>query len=291
MKISAKIQFLPVNLTDVDTSSTLSSSSIWKKESYRKILSCFGCNMFSKETPCPDTHSDGVSFMNQIHDLFLHKTDVHSRLWVDLRVCLCVSVFCLHLCKALEEIWKRANKSNPVMGKSVSNRLRIKSHSCILFPPWWPSVRINHLSGSFIVQIIINIYTKLVFHDDVIKWKHFPRYWPFVRGIHRWPVNSPHKGQWRRALMFSFICALNKRMSKQLLGWWFETPSRSLWRHCNVVVVCLEQAADRIVMSHYRPVVDAPCWCEGTANPSVWDGVVASSGLCKEHKISVKHTK
>ena len=30
-------------------------------------------------------------------------------------------------------------------------------------------------------------------HDDVIKWKHFPRYWPFVRGIHRSPVNSPHK--------------------------------------------------------------------------------------------------
>ena len=33
-------------------------------------------------------------------------------------------------------------------------------------------------------------------HDGVIKWKHFPRYWPFVRGIHRSPVNSPHKGQW-----------------------------------------------------------------------------------------------
>ena len=44
-------------------------------------------------------------------------------------------------------------------------------------------------------------------HDDVIKWKHFPRYWPFVRGIHWSPVNSPHKGQWRRALMFSLICA------------------------------------------------------------------------------------
>ena len=43
-------------------------------------------------------------------------------------------------------------------------------------------------------------------HDDVIKWKHFPRYWPFVRGIHRSPVNSPHKGQWRGALLFSFIC-------------------------------------------------------------------------------------
>ena len=46
-------------------------------------------------------------------------------------------------------------------------------------------------------------------HDDVIKWKHFPRYWSFVRGIHRWPVNSPHKGQWRGALMFSLICAWN----------------------------------------------------------------------------------
>ena len=30
-------------------------------------------------------------------------------------------------------------------------------------------------------------------HEDVIKWKHFPRYWPFGRGIHRSPVNSPHK--------------------------------------------------------------------------------------------------
>ena len=45
------------------------------------------------------------------------------------------------------------------------------------------------------------------YHDDVIKSKHFPRYWPFVRGIHRSPVNSPHKGQWRGALMFSLICA------------------------------------------------------------------------------------
>ena len=43
-------------------------------------------------------------------------------------------------------------------------------------------------------------------HDDVIKWKHFPRKWPFVRGIHRSLVNSPHKGQWRGALMFSLIC-------------------------------------------------------------------------------------
>ena len=44
-------------------------------------------------------------------------------------------------------------------------------------------------------------------HDDVIKWKHFPCYWPFVLGIDWSPVNSPNRGQWRRALMFPLICA------------------------------------------------------------------------------------
>ena len=58
-------------------------------------------------------------------------------------------------------------------------------------------------------------------HDDVTKWKHFPRYWPFVRGIHRSPVNSPHKGQWRGALVFSLICGwingwINKRETGDL---------------------------------------------------------------------------
>ena len=54
------------------------------------------------------------------------------------------------------------------------------------------------------------VITFLIFyymHDDVIKWKHFPCYWPFVRGIHRSPVNSPHKGQWHGSLIFSLICA------------------------------------------------------------------------------------
>ena len=47
----------------------------------------------------------------------------------------------------------------------------------------------------------------LTLHIDVIKWKHFPRHRPFVRGIHRSRVDSPHRGQWRGALMFSLIRA------------------------------------------------------------------------------------
>ena len=58
-------------------------------------------------------------------------------------------------------------------------------------------------------------------HDDVIKWKHFPRYWPFVRGIHRSPLNSPHKGQWRGALIFSLICAwINDWVNNRGAGDW-----------------------------------------------------------------------
>ena len=44
------------------------------------------------------------------------------------------------------------------------------------------------------------------FYDIFIKWTQFPHYWPFVWGIHWSPVNSPHKGQSRGALMFCLIC-------------------------------------------------------------------------------------
>ena len=43
------------------------------------------------------------------------------------------------------------------------------------------------------------------YHDDVIKWKHFPRNWPFVRGIHRSPVNSRTKASDAELGFFSLI--------------------------------------------------------------------------------------
>ena len=60
-------------------------------------------------------------------------------------------------------------------------------------------------------------------HDDVIKWKQFPRYWPFVRGIHRSPVISPHKGQCRGALMYFFCAWIN--------GWVNNRGGGDLRRH------------------------------------------------------------
>ena len=44
-------------------------------------------------------------------------------------------------------------------------------------------------------------------HDDVIKTKDLPCYWPFVSRIHRSPVASPYRGEWRGTLIFSLICA------------------------------------------------------------------------------------
>ena len=69
-------------------------------------------------------------------------------------------------------------------------------------------------------------------HDDVIKWKHFPRNWPFVRGIHR-PRWSPPQRPVTRSFDVFFDLRLNKRLSKQPWGWWFGTPSWSIWRQCN----------------------------------------------------------
>ena len=80
-----------------------------------------------------------------------------------------------------------------------------------------------------------NVRDTFPLQNDVIKWKQFPRYWLFVRGIHRSPVNSPHKGQWRGALMFSLICVW-------INGWVKNREAGDLRRyrvHYDVTVVVL----------------------------------------------------
>ena len=66
-------------------------------------------------------------------------------------------------------------------------------------------------------------------HDDVIKWKHFPRYWPFVRVPSEFPTQRPVT----RSCDVFIDLRVNKPLSKQSWGWWFETPVSSLWRHRN----------------------------------------------------------
>ena len=93
-------------------------------------------------------------------------------------------------------------------------------------------------------------------YDDVIKWKHFPRYWPFVRGIHRSLVNSPHKVQWCGALMFSLICAW-------INGWVNNRESGDLRRyraHYDVTVMLKIKYVACLVPSYYLNWCSLICW-------------------------------
>ena len=154
----------------------------------------------------------------------------------DIFLCsLSVSNFCYH---QFSRFKTKMNRGNEHLASIVSN-LRFKSRgvSKIYQNQEFSNITINAgwsrmKNTCSLLECDIDIY-----HDDVIKWKYFPRYWPFVRIIHWSPVNFPHKGQWRGALMFSLICTLNKRLSKQSWGGWFGTPSRPLWRHCNVLFI------------------------------------------------------
>ena len=102
-----------------------------------------------------------------------------------------------------------------------------------------------------------------IFNDDVIKWKYFQlkdlQIYNFVSRftgiwIYSWrhqmktfsallatyAGNSPVAGEFpaqrpvTRSVDVLFGLRLNKRLSEQSRGWWYETLSRPLWRHCNV---------------------------------------------------------
>ena len=123
-------------------------------------------------------------------------------------------------------------------------KLRLKMSSA----KWRPfCIGLNELRGQGIAEGLKAYCTSsrkevesIDIYDDVIKWKHFPRYWPFSREIHRSPVNSPHKSQWRVALMFSFIYSWTN-------GWANNDEAGNLRRHhahCDVTLMILEKTGN-----------------------------------------------
>ena len=116
-------------------------------------------------------------------------------------------------------------------------RVQIMARSHYLYQ-WWSSWLPPFLGLSELKQSVRSRSYSMdwavaqldILHDDVIKWKYFPRYWLFVRGIQRSPVNSPHNDQWRRALVFSFICAWIK-------GWVNNRQAGDLRRHYEIIVM------------------------------------------------------
>ena len=117
-------------------------------------------------------------------------------------------------------------------------------------------------------------------HDDIIKWKHFPCYWPIVWGIHQSPVNSPHKGQRRGALMFFLICAWTN-------GWVNNHDADDLRchdAHCDITVMkpltvpCLAITANNVpaVMTGDCVTCSRQCSCCYDCARRLWDSLTCS---------------
>ena len=147
--------------------------------------------------------------------------------------------------------------------------------SCDIWTLYAHRYEIWHLSCTSIVLPVWSIYSCMrpEFKQQIpwgmlylarpwwlIKWKHlwhFPRCWPFMRGIHRSTVDSPHKGQWSGALMFSLMCAwTNGLLYKPWSCWWFETRWYSQWRHCNdtfpQTTLCANKGQMKAFLTHFE---------------------------------------
>ena len=135
--------------------------------------------------------------------------------------------------------WHRRNGLIPCLAEFVSVNTK---YLCYDFSTLRRLVQLESFlledRGLFILHI----------RNDIIKWKHFPRYWPFVWGYHRSAVNSPHKGQWRRALMFSLICVW-------INGWVNNGDAGHLRRHrarYDVTVIFNERIDDDLAAEKAR---------------------------------------
>ena len=126
-------------------------------------------------------------------------------------------------------------------------------HICVLMVD---AIEITYHFGSGYRKFFLSVTSRRQ-HDDVIKWKHFPRYWPFVRGIPRSPINSPHKGQWCGVLMFSLICAW-------INGWVNNREAGDLRRyraHYDVIVMKIQCSCRHININCVRKNdIRYKCW-------------------------------
>ena len=106
-----------------------------------------------------------------------------------------------------------------------------------------------------------NLHRFWVIGDRLSWWRHQME--TFSASLAICAGNSPVPGEFpaqrpvTRSLCVFFDLRLNKRLSKQSWGWWFETLSRPLWRHSNVLAKWAEIPVEHpqrsvVSMSHYR---------------------------------------
>ena len=90
---------------------------------------------------------------------------------------------------------------------------------------------------SLSLHAFLDIAWILFLYDDVIKWKHFSALLALCVGNSPVTAEFPIQRPVTRSFYIFFDQRLNKQLRKQSWGRWFETPSRSFWRHCKVIVM------------------------------------------------------
>ena len=117
------------------------------------------------------------------------------------------------------------------------------------------------------------------------QWKHFSRYWRFVQGIHRSPVKSPHKGQWRGALTLSLIRAW-------INGWVNNCEAGDLRRHrahydVNVMTGAITRLFKwktfvqyELIIYMYMALSSILCMTGGSMHVLVMGAIFVCSGTC-----------
>ena len=116
--------------------------------------------------------------------------------------------------------------------------IRVRWHLYIESGLWWPL-----LGRLKLVQVTAT---------NLTWWRHqmetFSALLALCAGNSPVPGEFPAQRPVTRSFDVFFDLRLNKRLSKQPWGWWFETTPCSLWRHCN---------EDRIPLCPWTPVDDA----------------------------------
>ena len=149
-----------------------------------------------------------------------------SMIMAQIKYCiLCINIVWTHyslsgLCNTWQDIaWDLQLNHVFIMLRIISRSLRRKANIY--------SQELEHCTKSM---------SRMGTHDDVIKWKHFPRYCPLCGNS---PVTSefPSQRPVTRSFDVFFHLHLNGRLSKQSWGCWFKTPLRPLWLHNNVFLL------------------------------------------------------
>ena len=87
---------------------------------------------------------------------------------------------------------------------------------------------------------------------NITTWKRFLYYWPFARGIHRWPVDSPRKGPVMQSFdAFFEVAWTSKLLNKQPICQWFATFG---WRDYSM----LQPQAETRVSFRYITHINIP---------------------------------